>query len=50
MRDFSKAKRIVIKIGTNTLSKDGGVDTDYVTKVCIIVNLFLWFAFTPFCF
>ncbi len=33
MRDFSQAKRIVIKIGTNTLSKDGGIDTAYVQKV-----------------
>ncbi len=29
MRDFSKSKRVVIKIGTNTLSKDGGIDTAY---------------------
>jgi glutamate 5-kinase len=29
MRDFSKSKRIVIKIGTNTLSANGGVDTAY---------------------
>jgi glutamate 5-kinase len=29
MRDFSKAKRIVIKIGTNTLTKDGGIDREY---------------------
>ncbi|MCF7957135.1 MAG: glutamate 5-kinase [Phycisphaerae bacterium] len=27
MRDFSKVKRIVIKVGTNVLSKDGMVDT-----------------------
>jgi len=33
MRDFSKSKRIVVKIGTATLSKDGGVDTDYVCGV-----------------
>ena len=30
MRDFSKTKRIVIKIGTATLSRDGGVDAKYV--------------------
>jgi glutamate 5-kinase len=30
MRNFSKAKRIVIKIGTNTLSADGGIDRAYV--------------------
>lgn len=29
MRDFSKTKRVVIKIGTNTLANDGGIDTAY---------------------
>jgi len=33
MRDFSKAKRIVVKIGTNTLTKDSGVDTAYVGRI-----------------
>ena len=33
MRDFSKAKRIVVKIGTNVLTKDGGVDAGYVRRV-----------------
>jgi len=33
MRDFVKAKRIVIKIGTNTLTKDGGVDAAYVRRI-----------------
>ena len=33
MRDFSKAKRVVIKIGTNTLAKDGGIDTAYFSGV-----------------
>jgi len=33
MRDFSKTKRIVVKIGTATLSKDGGVDTAYFHSV-----------------
>ncbi len=33
MRDFSKAKRIVVKIGTNTLTKDGGVDAGYVRRM-----------------
>jgi len=33
MRDFSKAKRIVIKIGTNILSKDDSVDAGYVGQV-----------------
>lgn len=33
MRDFSKTKRIVIKIGTNTLSKNGGIDAAYVGRI-----------------
>ncbi|MFA5784047.1 MAG: glutamate 5-kinase, partial [Phycisphaerae bacterium] len=33
MRNFSKVKRVVVKIGTNTLSKDGRVDTGYVGRV-----------------
>ena len=33
MRDFSKARRIVVKIGTNTLTKDGGVDAGYVRQM-----------------
>jgi glutamate 5-kinase len=33
MRDFSKTKRIVVKIGTNTLTKDGGVDVSYVERI-----------------
>ena len=33
MRDFSKAKRIVVKIGTNTLTRDGHVDRDYVDTI-----------------
>ena len=33
MRDFSKAKRIVVKIGTNTLAKDGVVDTAYFKRI-----------------
>jgi glutamate 5-kinase len=33
MRNFSKAKRIVVKIGTNILTKDSGVDTGYVQRV-----------------
>ena len=32
MRNFSKAKRIVIKIGTNTLSKNGGIDSAYIRR------------------
>jgi len=33
MRDFSKAKRIVVKIGTNVLTKDEGIDAGYVRQV-----------------
>lgn len=33
MRDFSKAKRVVVKIGTNTLTKNGGIDAAYVRQV-----------------
>jgi glutamate 5-kinase len=33
MRNFDKTKRVVIKIGTNTLAKDGGVDTAYFSGV-----------------
>jgi len=33
MRNFDNAKRIVVKIGTNTLAKDGGIDTAYVRRV-----------------
>jgi glutamate 5-kinase len=33
MRNFDNTKRIVIKIGTNTLSKDGGIDAVYVSRV-----------------
>ena len=33
MRNFSKVKRIVIKIGTNTLSKAGGIDSAYVRRI-----------------
>jgi glutamate 5-kinase len=33
MRDFSKTKRVVIKIGTNTLTKDSGIDAAYFRQV-----------------
>jgi len=33
MRDFSKTKRIVIKIGTNILTKNDSVDAAYVRRV-----------------
>jgi glutamate 5-kinase len=38
MRDFSKVKRIVIKIGTNTLTKDGGIDREYFGLVALQVK------------
>ncbi|MBN2313774.1 MAG: glutamate 5-kinase [Sedimentisphaerales bacterium] len=41
MRDFSNAKRIVIKIGTNTLTKDAGVDSVYFRQVAEQVNALL---------
>ncbi len=33
MRNFTKTKRVVIKIGTNTLAKDGEIDTAYVSRI-----------------
>lgn len=33
MRNFQKAKRIVIKIGTNTLTKDSAIDVSYVQRI-----------------
>jgi glutamate 5-kinase len=33
MRDFSKLKRIVIKIGTNTLSKNNHIDNEYFQNI-----------------
>jgi glutamate 5-kinase len=33
MRNFSEVKRVVVKIGTNILTKDKGVDTGYVRRV-----------------
>ncbi len=33
MRNFSGSKRIVVKIGTNILTKDGGVDTGYFRRI-----------------
>ena len=41
MRDFSKAKRIVIKIGTNILTKNDTVDAGYVRGVVGQVNSLL---------
>ncbi|RKY06900.1 MAG: glutamate 5-kinase [Planctomycetota bacterium] len=33
MRDFSQSKRVVVKIGTSTLSKDDAVDTEYLRRI-----------------
>jgi glutamate 5-kinase len=33
MRNFTETKRIVVKVGTNVLSKDGGVDTDFLQVI-----------------
>ncbi|MBN1508832.1 MAG: glutamate 5-kinase [Sedimentisphaerales bacterium] len=41
MRDFGKTKRVVIKIGTNTLAKDGGIDAAYVGGVAAQVKTLL---------
>ena len=41
MRNFEKAKRIVIKIGTNTLTKESGVNTAYVSTIARQVNSLL---------
>jgi len=38
MRDFSKCKRIIIKIGTNTLSKGNAVDTSYFETIAIQIK------------
>ncbi len=41
MRDFSKAKRIVVKIGTNTLAIASGVDTAYVRRIAAQISTLL---------
>jgi glutamate 5-kinase len=41
MRNFDNAKRIVVKIGTNILTKDGCVDAAYVRRVAGQVNSLL---------
>jgi len=41
MRDFSKAKRIVVKIGTNILTKNSGVDAAYVRRIAAQINSLL---------
>ena len=41
MRDFSKAKRIVVKIGTNILTKNDCVDTGYVCRIASQISSLL---------
>ena len=41
MRDFSKTRRVVIKIGTNTLAQNGGIDTAYFAGVARQVKALL---------
>jgi glutamate 5-kinase len=41
MRDFNKAKRIVLKLGTNILSKDDSIDAGYVGLMAGQVNSLL---------
>ena len=41
MRNFSHAKRIVVKIGTSILRKEAGVDSAYVCRVAGQVNALL---------
>ena len=41
MRDFSKVKRIVIKIGTNILTKNDSIDAGYVRRIARQINSLL---------
>jgi glutamate 5-kinase len=41
MRNFENARRIVVKIGTNILTKDDGIDAGYVRRVAGQVNSLL---------
>ena len=41
MRDFSKAKRIVVKIGTNILTKNDNVDAAYIRRIAGQINSLL---------
>ena len=41
MRDFSKVKRVVIKIGTNILTKNGVIDSGYVRRIARQINSLL---------
>jgi glutamate 5-kinase len=41
MRDFSKTKRVVIKIGTSTLTRAGGIDAGYFSGLATQVKAML---------
>jgi glutamate 5-kinase len=41
MRDFSQTQRIVIKIGTNILTKGSGIDSGYVRRIASQINSLL---------
>lgn len=41
MRNFENTKRVVIKIGTNILTKDGGLDGAYVRQITAQINCLL---------
>ncbi len=41
MRNFEKTKRIVVKIGTSTLTKNGGIDTVYMRQLAGQINALL---------
>lgn len=41
MRDFSQSQRIVVKIGTNILTKGSGIDSGYVRRIAGQINSLL---------
>jgi len=41
MRNFEKTKRIVVKVGTSTLTKNGGIDTAYMRQFAGQINALL---------
>jgi glutamate 5-kinase len=41
MRNFENSKRIVIKVGTNILTKDGGLDGAYVRQIAAQIDCLL---------
>ena len=41
MRNFEKTKRIVVKVGTSTLTKNGGIDTAYMRQLAGQINALL---------